>query len=460
MNQLLDRVLPHDPAAESAVLGALLADPKGASALVLDSLTQDDFYSAAHQVICREALAMLDTLAALDLVTFSSRMADKKLLEEIGGDAYLAGLVMKHVSIVSLPQHVKIVREKSVLRRLINLCTEMAARAFEENATDLLPAFQQAVLDLDRVTTGGDLDSATAVRAAMKDFEAWSAGNRAGGGLATGFRDLDTLTNGMQPGQMIVIAGRPSMGKSALAMNIVENVAVAGSPVGVFTLEMTGRELMHRMITSLARVNLKAIRAGFGSTRDWLPITSAAGKLMRTRFWLDERPALTVQQIRAKARRWKMEHGIGLAVVDYIGLVRSPSQRGNMSRQVEVSDVSAGLKAMAKELEIPVLVLAQLNRQVEGRDGVPRLSDLRESGSIEQDADVVGLLHRPEVYERDEEEAVKLRGQAVLNIAKQRNGPTGDIELVFTAEHVRFADAARVDRDDIDAQAALPYKED
>lgn len=457
----LDRVLPHSIEAEAAVLGGLIAEGKTAGSLVADQLTGDDFYSPQHQVIYRELAAMLDDVQGVDLVTLSQRLADAALLDEVGGAAYLANLVSRHVTTALLPQHIGVVRQKSCLRRLIALCTDTIGQAYEDGAQlkDWLPTFQQAVLDIDRMHAGGDWDAPALVKAAMEDFEAWSSGNRAGGGLATGFRDLDTLINGLQPGQMIVIAGRPSMGKSALAMNIVENVAVAGSSVGVFTLEMMGRELMHRMLTSAARINLKTIRAGFGSVQDWQPLTDAAARLMRTKIVFDERPALTIQQIRAKARRWKSERDIKLLVLDYLGLVRCPTQRGNVNRQVEVADISAGVKATAKELQIPVVVLAQLNRQVENRDGVPRLSDLRESGAIEQDADVVGLLHRPEVYADNEEDAAAMKGRAVLQIAKQRNGPTGDIGLTFIAEHVRFTDAAKVSDEDSEEQSSLPYKE-
>jgi len=249
---------------------------------------------------------------------------------------------------------------------------------------------------------------------------------------------------------MVIIAGRPSMGKTALAMNIAENVAIDQKvPVGVFSLEMSSEELVKRMLCSRARVNLRAIRDGFLAERDFHPLTTAASELMKAPLYIDDSAGLTINQVRARARRMHLQFGIRLLVIDYLQLMRAPSRRADQSRQVEVADISGGVKALAKELDIPIIILSQLNRQPDSREeGRPRLSDLRESGSLEQDADLVGLLVRPEIYADDSEKAAE-KGKATLYIEKQRNGPTGKVELTFLNEYTRFEDAARIDAGDV-----------
>jgi replicative DNA helicase len=270
-------------------------------------------------------------------------------------------------------------------------------------------------------------------------------------GIATGFRDLDKLTSGLHPGNMIVIAARPSMGKTALAMNIAENIAIGQNiPVGIFSLEMSSDELVKRMLCSIAKVNLRSIQEGFLSEKDFHPLTSAASQLMKAPMYIDDSPSVSIHQARAKARLMKHRYDIKLLVIDYLQLMRAPSRRAELNRQVEISDISAGVKALAKELGIPVIVLSQLNRQPEAREGgKPRLSDLRESGAIEQDADVVGLLVRPEMYAEDDDKRNEMEGEATLVIAKQRNGPTGDVLLTFLKRFTCFADRAKVDAEDI-----------
>jgi replicative DNA helicase len=250
---------------------------------------------------------------------------------------------------------------------------------------------------------------------------------------------------------VIVIAGRPSMGKTALALNIADRIAVDHKiPVGIFSLEMSAEALVTRLLCSRAQVTLRSIRDGFLSEKDFPQLTAIASQLMRAPLYIDDSANLTVYQVRAKARRMKSQYDIRLLVIDYMQLMRAPSRRSDMSRQVEVADISGGIKALAKELKIPIIVLSQLNRQPESRDeGAPRLADLRESGAIEQDADVVGLLVRPEVYEDDEEKKAQLKGEATLIIAKQRNGPTGNVHLTFRPEFTRFEDRAKIDEEDV-----------
>src|SRR5947207_2864150 len=264
-------------------------------------------------------------------------------------------------------------------------------------------------------------------------------------GLSTGFIELDRLTSGLHPAEMVVIAGRPSMGKTALAMNMAEHVAVnQRKPVAVFSLEMSSQQLVQRMLCSRARVNLQRVRDGFLGERDFPSLTAAASKLADAKIFIDDSPSLEILELRAKARRLKAQQNVELVLIDYLQLLRSATRRAKENRQLEISEISAGLKALAKELNIPVIVVAQLNRQPEARSGgKPRLSDLRESGSIEQDADLVGLLVRPEIYEEDEEARAEKEGEAELIIAKQRNGPVGEIPLTFLKEFTRFEDRAR-----------------
>jgi replicative DNA helicase len=269
-------------------------------------------------------------------------------------------------------------------------------------------------------------------------------------GIPTGYHDFDRLTSGLHAGNVIVIAARPSIGKTSLAMNIAENVAIDQKlPVGVFSLEMSSEEVVKRMLCSRARVNLRAVRDGFLSERDFHPLTAAASQLMKAPLYIDDSAGLTINQVRARSRRMKQQFDVKLLVIDYLQLLRAPSRRADLNRQVEISDISAGIKALAKELQVPIIVLSQLNRQPEAREGGrPKMADLRESGAIEQDADLVGLLVRPEVYADDDQDKAAKEGEATLIIAKQRNGPTGDVLLTFLKEYTRFEDRAKIDAED------------
>ncbi len=264
-------------------------------------------------------------------------------------------------------------------------------------------------------------------------------------GISTGFAEFDRMTDGMHPAEMIVIAARPSMGKTALVMNIAEHVAVQENlPVGVFSLEMSSQQLVQRLLCSRARVNLQKVRDGFLAERDFPSLTAAASKLAEAKIFIDDSAGLSILELRAKTRRLRAQHDVQLLIVDYLQLLRSTSRRAQDNRQLEISEISAGLKGLAKELKIPIIVVAQLNRQPEARSGGrPRLSDLRESGSIEQDADLVGLLVRPEIYEEDKDAREEKAGEAELIIAKQRNGPVGEIPLTFLKEFTRFETRAR-----------------
>ncbi len=449
----LERILPNSLEAEMAVLGAILLSPEEATAQVREHLSEDDFYYAAHQVIFREVAGMQDTLRAVDLVTLTQRLQDKGVLDEIGGAAYLADLVSRVPTTANVEHYIGIVSEKHLLRKLINAAHDIMTRAFDrqDDVTAWIDEVEQQIFNINaEKTTTGARPVNEFVKQAMENIEKLFDQRGAVSGLATGFRDLDKLTSGLHGGNVFIIAARPSMGKTSLAMNIAENVAIDQNiPVGVFSLEMSSDELVKRMLCSRARVNMKNIRDGFMSERDFPKLTTAASELMKAPLYIDDTAGLAINQVRARARRLCQQYKIQLLVIDYLQLMKAPSRRADQSRQVEVADISSGIKALAKELNIPIIILSQLNRQPETREGKPRMADLRESGSLEQDADVVGLLVRKELYEEDAESREKLKGQATLHIAKQRSGPTGDINLSFISEYTRFEDAARVSNEDL-----------
>jgi len=449
----VDRVLPNSMDAEIAVLGAMLLSPAEAGSQARERLAENHFYYAAHQLIFREIAALQDGLQGVDLVTLTQRLQDKGQLEEIGGAAYLADLLARVPTASNIEHYIDIVWEKHLLRQLIGAAHDIIAKSFEQqdDVKAWVDEVEQQIFNISAEKTAtGAQPVRDLIKDAMASIERLYDRRGAVTGIATGFRDLDKLTSGLHPGNMVVIAGRPSMGKTALAMNIAENVAIQQNiPVGVFSLEMSSEELVKRMLCSQAGVNLHAVRDGFLGEKDFHPLTTAASQLMKAPLFIDDSAGLTINQVRARARRMKSQFGIQLLVIDYLQLMRSPSRRADLSRQVEIADISAGVKALAKELKVPIIVLSQLNRQPEQREGGrPKLADLRESGAIEQDADLVGLLVRPEVYAEDEGEKNAELGKATLIIAKQRNGPTGDVPLTFEHKYTRFKNAAKVDAED------------
>jgi replicative DNA helicase len=454
VRDVLDRVLPNSLDAEMAVLGAMLLSPAEAGSLVRDRLSENHFYYTAHIVIFREIAALQDALHAVDLLTLTQRLQDKNQLEEIGGPVYLGDLVTHVPTVANVEYYVDIVWDKYLLRQLISAAHDVIFRSFEQQ-DDVKGWIDEVEQQIFEITAEKSTDiiklAKPLVMDAMASIERMYEKRGEVMGLATGFRDLDRKTSGLHNGNLFIIAGRPSMGKTALAMNIAENVSVDRNiPVGVFSLEMSGQELVIRMLCSRARVNLRMLHDGFPKEEHHHKLTVAASQLMKSPLYIDDSAGLTVNQVRARARRMKQQFNIQLLIIDYMQLMRAPSRRAESSRQAEVADISAGVKALAKELNIPIIVLSQLNRQPESRDeGKPRLSDLRESGAIEQDADVVGLLVRPEIYEDDIDKREKLKGEAQLVIAKQRNGPTGEIDLTFIGDYTRFEDRARVEEGDI-----------
>jgi replicative DNA helicase len=455
----VDRLPPHSKEAEQGVLGCVLLSPHDCLGDCIEKFANggEVFYDLRHRTIYEALTEMYEQKEAIDLITVQQRLKDQNLLEGVGGLSYLASLPDAVPSAANLEYYLEIVREKFVLRRMIATCTDVVSRAYEHQGEvdTLLDEVERDVLRMsgERVAAG-NRTMKDLVHQAIHAIEEYHQRQGKLGGLSTGFMDLDKLTDGWHEGEMIVIAARPSMGKTSLAMNMAEHVAVSlNLPVGVFSLEMTAESLVMRLMASLARVNSRNIRDGFLSERDFAKLTTAAGKLAKAPLFIDDASGLSILQLRAKARRMHQQYGIKLFVIDYLQLLHSTSRRAD-NRQQEIADISNGVKALAKELRVPVIVLSQLNREMEKeKNRKPRMSDLRESGSIEQDADVVAMLYRPAM---DEEEGPSPDQEAVpvnLLIAKQRNGPTGDVNLTFLKSCTRFENAAKISGEDIPSDA-------
>ncbi len=446
--QDIHRTPPHSAEAEQGVLGSMLISPRETIAECVEKINEDYFYIPAHQTIYTVLVELWNAGQAIDLITFTQVLRDRNLLESVGGAAFVTSLFTFVPTAANVQYYLDIVRDKYILREIIAAATESVRRAYEEQdeVNNLLDEVEQRIFAVGEDRFKGQmLTMKDQVMEAIESIE--KLYERKGGitGISTGFVEFDRMTSGMHGAEMIVIAARPSMGKTALVMNIAEHVAVQERlPVGVFSLEMSSQQLVQRLLCSRARVNLQKVRDGFLAERDFPSLTAAASKLAEAKIFIDDSAGLSILELRAKARRLRAQHDVQLLIVDYLQLLRSTSRRAQDNRQLEISEISAGIKGLAKELKIPIIVVAQLNRQPEARSGgKPRLSDLRESGSIEQDADLVGLLVRPEIYEEDEEARAEKAGEAELIIAKQRNGPVGEIPLTFLKEFTRFETRAR-----------------
>jgi replicative DNA helicase len=454
----VDRLPPHSVESEQGVLGCALLSPHDSLGECVEKFRagSEVFYDLRHRTIYEVLVEMYERKDAIDLITLQQILKDKQQLEAIGGLAYLASLPNAVPSAANLEYYLEIVREKYVLRRMIRTCTEVVGRAYEQQGEvdTLLDEVERDILRISGDRVGSSAPGMKElVHRAIHHIEAYHQRQGQLGGIATGFPDLDKMTDGLHAGEMIVIAARPSMGKTSLAMNIAEYAAVnLRLPTGVFSLEMTAESLVMRMMSSLARVNSRSIRDGFLSERDFAKLTTAAGQLAKAPLFIDDASGLSVLQLRAKARRMHQQHGIKLFVIDYLQLLHSTARRAE-NRQQEIADISNGVKALAKELKLPVIVLSQLNREMEKeKNRKPRMSDLRESGAIEQDADLVAMLYKPN--SGDDEEGPGPEQEAVpvnLLIAKQRNGPTGDVHLTFLKSCTRFESAAKISGEDIPA---------
>ena len=453
----LDRLPPHSPEAEQGVLGCILLSPNDCMGECIEKFkgSEEVFYDLRHQTIFRSLCEMYDAREAIDVITLQQRLKDAQLLEQVGGISYLSVLPDTVPSAANLSYYLEIVREKYLLRRMIHVCTDVASRVYDyEGEVDAL--MDEVERDILRISEARVQAHTTTikelVKKAINTIEDFHQRQGMLTGIPTGFNDLDKMTSGLHGGEMIVIAARPSMGKTSLAMNIAEHVAIeAKLAVGVFSLEMTSESLVLRMLCSRSRVNLRNVREGFLAERDFPKLTGAAGKLAGSPLFIDDSSGLSILQLRAKARRMAQQYHIKLFVIDYLQLLHSTARRAE-NRQQEIADISSGIKALAKELNVPIIVLSQLNRELEReKNRKPRMSDLRESGAIEQDADLVGLLYKPNADEDETaggapgEEAVPVN----LLIAKQRNGPTGDVNLTFLRSYTRFESAAKVSDDDV-----------
>ena len=435
----VERLPPQAVEAEAAVLGAMLLE-QDAISIVLEILDDTAFYREAHRKIYNAIIALYDRNEPNDLITISEELEKRQELASVGGSFYVAGLVDSISTAANVEYHARIVLEKSLGRKLINVATQIASRAYEssENTADLLDEAEQMVFALSqRNARSGFTQLNPILHDTFENIEKLHEQDSTVTGVPTGFIRLDEMTAGFQRGDLIIIAARPAMGKTALCLNIVRHVAVeAQVGVGLFSLEMTSHQLAQRMLCSEARVDSHLMRTGRLPGDAWSNLSIAVGALATAPVYIDETPALSVTEMRSRARRLMSEHNdIGLLAVDYMQLMRGPNDAEN--RQQEISAISRNLKALAKELNVPIVALSQLSRAVEtrGGDGRPQLSDLRESGAIEQDADVVLFIYRPARYGDGEEQE---ENHAEIIIGKQRNGPVGTVDLVFVDRFARF----------------------
>ncbi len=433
---LLEKIPPQNLEAEMAVLGAMLFDDSAVSR-VIELIKEPYFYTDGHQKIFFCILNLFEKNKPVDLVTVTEELRKEKLLDRIGGASYLTQLTAQVPTSANVEHYARIVREKAILRHLIDSATQIIQESFEggSDANTLLDRAEQAIFEISQAKIEGRF---TMLKDIIKDsietIDRLYQRKEHVTGLATGYHDFDMKTAGLQPSDLIIVAGRPSMGKSALAAGICEHIGVdLGKPVAFFSLEMSKEQLVQRFLCSHARVDAQKVRTGYLSHTDWPRLTNAAGKLSEAPIFIDDTPGIGVLELRAKARRLKSQYDVQLIIVDYLQLMQG---RGRAeSRQQEISEISRSLKALARELNIPVIAVSQLSRAVEARTGNrPQLSDLRESGAIEQDADLVVFVFREEYYNPTEEN----RNKADLIISKQRNGPVGSIDMVFVKEWTRF----------------------
>lgn len=446
----LRKVPPQNLEAESSVLGGILLENEAINR-VLEVLTTDDFYRESHRKIFRAMIELYDRSEPVDLITLSDILKAKGDLEAVGGSAYLASLANAIPTSANIHHYARIVREKAIRRYLISAATMIATRGFEdqENVDEFLDEAEKVIFDISekRVRTSfvmvGEM-----IRDSIKMVERLYERKELVTGVPSGYKDLDRLTAGFQPSDLIVVAGRPSMGKTALCLNIATHAAFGGTGVALFSLEMAKEQLVLRMLCSEARIDHSRVRSGYLADREFPALVMAAGKLAEIPIYIDDTPAISVLELRAKARRLvrDREKKIGLIIVDYLQLMRGARTASN--REQEISDISRSMKALAKELSVPVIAISQLNRRVEDRgDKRPMMADLRESGAIEQDADLIAFVFREVVYNENVDDP----NVAEIIVSKQRNGPTGTVRLTFFKEFTRFENYTGVEE--------FPYEE-
>jgi replicative DNA helicase len=432
------RIPPHDLEAEQAVLASMLFD-REAIAAAYEQLSGTDFYSPANQSLYETMVELFSRGVPVDVLTLSDKLAEKGLLEQIGGRDMVVRLASTYYTSANIRQHAQIVGDKSILRQLIKASGQILASGYDarESLPVLLEHAEKSIFDISQKNTNRDFATMSQVmRGTLARLEELYQTQGNVTGVATGFADIDRKTAGLQPSDLILVGARPSMGKTAFLLSVAQNAAVNnGVPTAIFSLEMSKEQLGNRLLSAEAMVDSQQLRTGRLEGDDWDKVSESIPVLSAAPLYIDDTPGITITEMRAKCRRLRIEKQLGLVIVDYIQLMSAPTGSRPESRQLEISEISRTLKAMAKELNVPVLVAAQLSRAVEARkDHRPMLSDLRESGAIEQDADVVAFLYRDEYYNP---ETLK-KNHAEFIIAKQRNGPTGTVELTFLGAYTKF----------------------
>lgn len=437
----LNRVPPQNIEAEQAVLGCMMIETEAISQ-VGGVLREEDFYREAHRKIFTAIIKLSEKGEPIDLISVTEELRSKNQLEEIGGSVYVSELANCVPTAANAQYYAKIVRSKGVLRSLISTASNIAALGYQgdEEVEILLDKAEQMIFN---ISQGSSSQGIHQIKDVLVDaFERLERVYETAGGITgvpSGFLELDYMTSGFQPSDLIIIAARPSMGKTALALNMAQNIAVKNKiPVALYSLEMSKEQLAQRLLCAEARINGQHLRSGQLQDKDWMVLSHALGRLSEAPIFIDDTPGITLMELRAKARRLKAEHGLGMLVIDYLQLMQGNGKIEN--RQQEISEISRSLKSLARELEVPVIALSQLSRAVESRiNKRPQLSDLRESGSIEQDADLVLFIYRDEYYNPESEK----KGIAELIIAKQRNGPVGNVETVFMKDYTRFENKSK-----------------
>ncbi|MFH1097684.1 MAG: replicative DNA helicase [Candidatus Desantisbacteria bacterium] len=441
----IEKIPPQSIDAEMSMLGAMLMD-KDAIGSAIELIEDDYFYRGVHQRIYQAIISLYEKNEPVDIVTLSEQLQHNNELASVGGSVYLTTLLNSVPTAANIEYYAKIVQDKALLRKLITVATNIVTMGYEggDDVANVLDQAERMIFDVVQKKITREFvpleailhDSFELIEKLYKQKEHVT-------GVPSGFVDLDKYTSGFQPSDLIIIAGRTSMGKTSFALNIAMNAAIKSKiPAGIFSLEMSKEQLVQRVLCAEARVDANKLRTGYLSESDWPKLTTAAGVLAEAPIYIDDTPSLSVLEIRAKARRLKSRHNIGLIIVDYLQLARGTSSRGSDNRQQEVSEISRSLKALAREINAPVIALSQLSRAPEARtDKKPMLSDLRESGAIEQDADLVMFVYREEYYKPTEEN----QGIAEIIIGKQRNGPTGTVKLAFINRFTRFENLERVE---------------
>jgi replicative DNA helicase len=433
------RIPPQNVDAEQSLLGGILIDPEALNKVV-DIVDCEDFYREDHRTIYQLVLDLYEKNEPIDFITVSSLARDRGLMERMGGVTYLNQLVDSMPTSANIVRYAQMVREKALLRNLMRVATQIVEKGYEvdTNVDTFIDEAEQMIFDIsERKFKASFYSVKDLVWHNMKSIEALSERKQTITGVTTGFVELDRMTSGLQPSDLIIVAGRPSMGKTSLALNIALNAALndgGGASVGIFSLEMSKEQLVMRLLSSEAEVEFSKLRSGTVRDAEWHQLGTAAGRLYTAPIYIDDTGAISILELRARARRLKKEHGLDLLIIDYLQLMRGRVANTDR-REQEISEISRSLKALAKELNVPVIAISQLNRMVEQReDKRPRLADLRESGAIEQDADVIMFIYREEVYNKNTDR----KGIAEIIIGKQRNGPTGDVEVAFQDKYTAF----------------------